>query len=145
MLLWIDHLVLEFTLAFALSSAKIIIPPSNSIVTIKAFNSIAPNSNNHLPASSYVFPVLPGTENMDGDLLAFLVESPEKQIQVMFDIGLRKDVQNFAPNVAKLFTERGFRLDVENDIPTQLNKGNVSLESIDAVIWSHKHFDHIGA
>jgi beta-lactamase superfamily II metal-dependent hydrolase len=141
---WIDRLVLTFAFAFALSNAKIIVPPSDSTVIVKAFNSIAPNPNNTMPAAFYVFPVLPGTENVDGDLLAFLVENPTKQTRVMFDIGLRKDVQNLAPSVAKLFSDGVFKFDVEDDIPTQLKKGNVSLESIDAVIWSHTHFDHIG-
>jgi beta-lactamase superfamily II metal-dependent hydrolase len=141
MMPWTDRFALTFALAFALSNAKITVPSSNSTVTVKAFNSISPK-NNIWPAVHYVFPILPGTENMDGDLLAFLVENPSTHSRVMFDIGMRKDVQNFAPSVVKLL--KGFKLEVEDDIPTQLKNGNVTLESIDAVIWSHKHFDHIG-
>jgi beta-lactamase superfamily II metal-dependent hydrolase len=142
---WINNLVLASAFASALSNAKIIVPPSSSTVTVKAFNSIARNPNNTLPAAFFVFPVLPGTENMDGDLLAFLIENPSKQTRVMFDIGIRKDVQNLTPSVLQLISDHGFKLDVEDDIPTQLKKGNISLETIEAVIWSHTHFDHIGA
>jgi beta-lactamase superfamily II metal-dependent hydrolase len=143
---WIERLLIiaAFAFAFELGNAKINVPPSNSTVTVKAFNGVVPNPNNTGPAASFVFPVLPGTESLDADLLAFLVENPAKQIRVMFDIGLRKDVQNLVPSLAALFSEGAFKLDVEDDIPTQLKKGNISLESIDAVIWSHSHFDHIG-
>jgi glyoxylase-like metal-dependent hydrolase (beta-lactamase superfamily II) len=35
-------------------------------------------------------------------------------------------------------------IDVEKDVADHLQEANFTLESIDGVIWSHHHMDHIG-
>lgn len=35
-------------------------------------------------------------------------------------------------------------IDVPKDVSDHLREGNVSLEEINAIIWSHHHLDHIG-
>lgn len=35
-------------------------------------------------------------------------------------------------------------VDVEKDVADQLTEANISLESINSIIWSHHHLDHIG-
>lgn len=35
-------------------------------------------------------------------------------------------------------------IDTENNVADQLTAANVPLESINAIIWSHHHIDHIG-
>ena len=92
-------------------------PPSDSIVTVKAFNNVKPSPSNKAPASVVVFPVIPGRENLEVDSLAFLVENPRKNVKVMFDIGIRKDVENLAPSVVQLFTSGAFHLETEDSHP----------------------------
>ncbi|KAL3471506.1 hypothetical protein BJX99DRAFT_237251 [Aspergillus californicus] len=36
------------------------------------------------------------------------------------------------------------QVEIEQDVPCQLRKANIPLESIDAIIWSHHHMDHTG-
>lgn len=38
----------------------------------------------------------------------------------------------------------GAIVDVEKDVADQLTEANVPLESINSIIWSHHHLDHIG-
>ena len=53
----------------------------------------------------------------------------------MFDIGFRKDFQNLAPYWTNFISSGVIEVDVEEDIPTQLQNENISLDSISAVIW----------
>jgi glyoxylase-like metal-dependent hydrolase (beta-lactamase superfamily II) len=38
----------------------------------------------------------------------------------------------------------GATVDIEKDIADQLTESNVPLESINSIIWSHHHLDHMG-
>jgi phosphoribosyl 1,2-cyclic phosphodiesterase len=61
----------------------------------------------------------------------------------MFDLGIRKDPENLSPPVtAKLAWSSAFT--VSQDITEQLHAAGTPLESVNAVIWSHSHADHIG-
>jgi hypothetical protein len=64
------------------------------------------------------------------ELYAFVVENPKTKRRVMFDIGLRKDPGNLPPPVGSPFPPV-----VPDDVPSQLIRANVSLESFEAVIW----------
>jgi ribonuclease BN (tRNA processing enzyme) len=46
--------------------------------------------------------------------------------------------------VSRLLEESDVVIDVSKDVADQLREEGVSLESIDAIIWSHHHFDHVG-
>lgn len=46
--------------------------------------------------------------------------------------------------VSRLLEESGVIIDVSKDVADQLREEGVSLESIDGIIWSHHHFDHVG-
>ncbi|KAJ7119576.1 hypothetical protein C8R44DRAFT_877996 [Mycena epipterygia] len=72
---------------------------------------------------AFVHPVLPGHETITLPKFSFLVEHPKTRKRLMFDLGMRKDPLNFVPSIAN---------------------GGIPLASIDTVIWSHSHSDHIG-
>ena len=61
----------------------------------------------------------------------------------MFDLGCRKDLQNLAPEVQETAFEWG---KVERDVSEILEDSSLGIEPkhIEAVIWSHQHWDHIG-
>ncbi|KEF54226.1 uncharacterized protein A1O9_09392 [Exophiala aquamarina CBS 119918] len=59
-------------------------------------------------------------------------------------MGIRKDWQNLSPFLVRRMGEAGWTADVKKDIPTTLEENSIPLESIDTVVWSHWHWDHIG-
>ncbi|KAJ7237523.1 hypothetical protein B0H12DRAFT_1190546 [Mycena haematopus] len=75
---------------------------------------------------------------------AFLIEHKPTQKLFMFDLGMRNDPQNLPPAFAGFFSSNTITFDAFKDITQLLQDGGVSLDSIDAVFWSHAHFDHIG-
>jgi hypothetical protein len=106
------------------------IPPSSSTVDVKIINSYdGIGTNTPAPPPSLFFSPLLRLE-WPADFYAFFVDNPRKNRRVMFDIGLRKDPGNLPPSVNALFPPV-----VPDDVPSQLARGNVSLGSIEAVIW----------
>ncbi|KAK0500233.1 beta-lactamase-like protein [Armillaria luteobubalina] len=121
------------------------IPPSDSVVTVKAIN--VGTDATLSPASFFLQPVLNGFEGAYGPIYAFLIEHPLKG-RVMFDLGIRKDQENLSPAVQgllEIWNSMGpYSLVVDGDVAQRLTAGGVDLESIKAVIWSHSHLDHTG-
>ncbi|KAJ7646950.1 beta-lactamase-like protein [Roridomyces roridus] len=118
------------------------IPQSNALVTVKAFDvgSMSLANSTH----SFYLPVLPGRETITAPMYAFLVEHQATGKRVMFDLGIRKDPSNLAPSLGAAFVSGAYQLNQTRDILQQLQDGGITLASIDTVIWSHSHFDHIG-
>ncbi|KAF7324240.1 Metallo-beta-lactamase superfamily protein [Mycena sanguinolenta] len=118
------------------------IPSSNATVDVRVFN--VANGSIVNSADTLFAPILPGRETANVPLYSFLIEHSQKRL--MFDLGTRTDPQNFAPSVASLFTSGIIQLEQQEsfkDITELLQDGGIPLTSIDAVIWSHSHFDHI--
>ncbi|KAJ7512048.1 hypothetical protein B0H11DRAFT_2213849 [Mycena galericulata] len=120
------------------------IPTSSSTVTVKVFDIMEDPGKVIGPAAFLYTPILPGHETLRAPDFAFLVENVATKKRVMFDLGPRKDVENAAPQVAELAKAGNMALPVSRDIIEQLTDGGVALDSIDAVVWSHVHFDHTG-
>ncbi|KAJ7255499.1 beta-lactamase-like protein [Mycena haematopus] len=119
------------------------IPNSNATVDVRVFN--VANGTIANATNTLIAPVLPGRETAQVPIFSFLVEHNNSQKRFMFDLGIRTDPLNFAPSVASLFTSGTIQLEQPfKDITELLQDGGISLASIDAVIWSHSHFDHIG-
>ncbi|KAJ7334280.1 beta-lactamase-like protein [Mycena albidolilacea] len=118
------------------------IPHSNATVDVRVFD--VANGTLVRDAHTFYTPVLPGHENAIFPLNSFLVEHKTSQKRLMFDLGIRTDPLNFAPSIAGLFSSGVVQIDEHKDITDLLQDGGISLASIDAVIWSHSHFDHIG-
>ncbi|KAJ7588121.1 beta-lactamase-like protein [Mycena floridula] len=117
------------------------IPKSSATVDVKMFNVLTPSGPSPLPAAGFLFPVIPGRENLDINMYSFLIEHSKTGKRAMFDLGLRKDFDNISPFARSAGSFDGI---IIQDIVTQLHNGNISLESIDTIFWSHSHLDHIG-
>ncbi|KAJ7646926.1 beta-lactamase-like protein [Roridomyces roridus] len=118
------------------------IPQSNALVTVKAFDLGSLTAVNG--TGLVISPVLPGQQTVEFPLFAFLVEHNATQKRIMFDLGMRTDVENFAPSIAEMFAAGIYQLDDNKDITEVLQQAGINLTSIDTVIWSHSHFDHTG-
>ncbi|KAJ7056808.1 hypothetical protein C8F01DRAFT_1155120 [Mycena amicta] len=118
------------------------IPASSATVDVKAFN-VANFTLNNL-THVFVSPVLPGRETITLPIHAFLLEHQPSKQRIMFDLGMRNDPENLPTPFAGFFTSKAITFDKFKDITEILAAGNIALDSIDTVIWSHGHFDHIG-
>lgn len=66
---------------------------------------------------------------------------------MVFDLGVRPDWQNYAPKVVSLIKATTVVTpgsDVTSMLDADDNGLNIRSADIQAVIWSHNHFDHIG-
>ncbi|KAL0569719.1 hypothetical protein V5O48_012234 [Marasmius crinis-equi] len=131
-----------------MSSAEVSIPSSNATVSARAFNVQADGSK--ILAALFLTPVLPGRDFLEPlPAYVFLVERVDKdgkKRRIMFDLGTRKDQENIAPKMKEAAAKMGphVKLVVDKDVVEQLTEGGINLESIDTVIWSHTHLDHVG-
>ncbi|KAJ7642803.1 beta-lactamase-like protein [Mycena polygramma] len=118
------------------------IPPSNATVDIRVFN--IGNATLVNETDTFVSPVLPGHESATFPMFSFLVEHTSSQKRFMSDLGIRNDTQNFAPSLEVFFSSGIAQIQAPKGIHKLLEDGGIPLSSIDTVIWSHAHFDHIG-
>jgi hypothetical protein len=80
----------------------IIFPLSESTVVVKILRSF----ETFTLSSSKFFSARPGSainENYTATGFSFLIEHKDKGQKLVFDIGLRKDLENFAPKVKEQF------------------------------------------
>ena len=90
-------------------------------------------------------PSIAGFETLNLTSVCFLMENVQSNKRVLFDCGARKDFENYSPATKARLNAiiKGLRIDADvNDILAEVG---VDLNSIDTIIWSHWHWDHIGA
>jgi hypothetical protein len=121
-----------------ISPQDIVIPHSSSTVSvslIKAFERfVGPGKIFYAPAPG----VAGAAERFGGHGLTFLVEHPASGRKVLFDSGMRKDVENLAPAVVGAFKDPiTGKIDaiVHKEVAEQLQDNGVDPASIEAVIW----------
>lgn len=97
-----------------------------------------------VPANAFVQPVIKGHETLNLPTFAFYLKHKKSGRTVMFDLGCRKDWWNFAPVVHDLIKKAIPGLNVPKNINEILEEGGVDQSKIEALIWSHWHWDHTG-
>ncbi|KAL4864571.1 hypothetical protein BDV12DRAFT_200996 [Aspergillus spectabilis] len=97
-----------------------------------------------LPASHLLAPT-PGLNeiNLTAPSHSFFIQHPSGRI-LLFDLGLRKDWWNLTPTTAQFLDTAGWKVEVGKNVSEILQESGISLADIEAVIWSHHHFDHVG-
>ncbi|TGO48408.1 hypothetical protein BCON_0241g00130 [Botryotinia convoluta] len=117
------------------------IPPSSTTVSVRIIDTTTHISG--IPLSEFVSPAISGHTYFSIPTYSFLVEHPSSR-SLLFDLGVRKDWENLAPRITERIKDGGWKVTVQKGVREQLEEHGVSAASIEAVIWSHWHWDHIG-
>ena len=73
----------------------------------------------------------------------FLITHPSGR-NLLFDLGVRKDWENYAPALVSRIKQGGWGVSVEKDVATILEENGIQGKDIEGIIWSHYHWDHTG-
>ncbi|KAI2618409.1 beta-lactamase-like protein [Hypoxylon sp. NC1633] len=118
------------------------IPPSTSTVNVSIVNTEA--SIRGLSTSQFFEPKIPGHDHLAAPVYSFLIQHPVLNRTVVFDLGIKKDYWNVSPAFVEMAKGLNVAIDVPKGIREILDAGGVDTKNIEAVIWSHSHFDHVG-
>jgi hypothetical protein len=124
-----DHLLPE-TMASATTLFEV--PAGDVAVTVRLINPV-----NFGPAiiSRFMVPPVPGFEKKKpGPVLTFLLEHPSGK-KLLFDLGIRKDFQNYAPTIANYIPTTKYNIEVTQNVVDILEENGIPGSSIDGVIW----------
>ena len=117
------------------------LPKSGSTVEVSIINT---TTDIVVPAKAFVEPVQNGHEYMNMPTFAFLVENKKLGKTIMFDLGCRKDWWNHTPASCDSIKNGIPGLNILKNVNELLREGGVDDKKIDAVVWSHWHWDHTG-
>ncbi|KAL8819507.1 MAG: hypothetical protein Q9223_002071 [Gallowayella weberi] len=89
-------------------------------------------------------PKIKGYNVIQAPAFSFLIEHVKSGQKVLFDLGVRKDWENLSARIQKRLEDGGWTVKVEKGVADILDDNGVDPKSINAIIWSHYHWDHIG-
>ncbi|KAF9889835.1 hypothetical protein FE257_006925 [Aspergillus nanangensis] len=126
-----------------MSPPPLAIPNSSKVATLQAVDTTL---QLYVRAENFLNPVLPGHEMWNCTAMAFLITNQDTGRKILFDAGARKDYWNYSPVTAERFAKgvnvKGLKIDMGVD--EVLSRSGMDLGGLEAVVWSHWHFDHIG-
>ncbi|KAJ0121881.1 hypothetical protein J7T55_002390 [Diaporthe amygdali] len=92
----------------------------------------------------FMAPDVPGLETFaTSPSLCFFLEHPSGR-RLVWDLGIRKDYDHYAPSIKDYLPTTKYTIEVTKNVAEILQEHGIELNSIEAVIWSHHHWDHIG-
>ena len=95
-----------------------------------------------LPLEMFITPAPPGAIDV-APSLSFLIEHSKNKSKFVFDLGIRRDWENYTPENVK-WIKNTYTVHVPQDVIESLKKGGTSPSDISTVCLSHCHFDHVG-
>lgn len=108
--------------------------PPGAISTVKIIDTTTRISN--LQVSYLMGPAVDGFERLpEFPSWAFLVEHPTSGAKLLFDLGVPKDWENFAPVVSKRLNGLDWVIKVEKNIVDVLEENHVSASEITSLVW----------
>ncbi|RAK90825.1 metallo-beta-lactamase superfamily protein [Aspergillus costaricaensis CBS 115574] len=126
----------------AASQSGLELPSSAETVSVSLIDT---GARLDLPAEQFMTPKITGYDRLAVPSYSFLITHPSGE-RLLFDLSLRKDFQNLAPPFRDICTdpESGWKVYSPRSVSDLLVENSIPLEEINAIIWSHYHFDHIG-
>ncbi|KAK5046778.1 hypothetical protein LTR84_007131 [Exophiala bonariae] len=118
------------------------VPLSSTSVQVRVIDT---TSRLSAPASMILEPAIPGHDTLHCPAYSFLIEHPSGR-RLLYDLGTRRDWQMLSPMVQGLLKQHDLHIEVEKNVAEILEEGGVAVSNgaIEALIWSHWHYDHIG-
>ncbi|CAI4215978.1 unnamed protein product [Parascedosporium putredinis] len=115
--------------------------PSGDTIKVSMINTVNFGPGN---VAKLMGPPVPYVEHFGtSPALSFLLEHSSGR-KLVFDLGVRKDYLNLAPKISNYIPTTPYKFDVTQDVIEVLEENGIKGEDIEAVIWSHYHWDHIG-
>ena len=108
------------------------VPPSSVSISIKVID-VSTIAN--VPTGAIFTPPIAGIPLLSPvPSFIFLLEHPTGQ-KLLFDLGIRKDVENLDSEILERFKKTGHRPIVEKNAAEVLDEAGIGSENINAVIW----------
>lgn len=95
-----------------------------------------------IDAKGFIDNPVKGQETMDAPAFSFLIEHGSGR-KLLIDLGVREDYHNMAPIWFQMMAASGGStgVEVKQGVREILEEHGISGSDIEAVIWSHWHFD----
>lgn len=90
-------------------------------------------------------PQINGYTRLACPAFSFLISHPSGQ-KLLFDLSIRRDWEKLSPKVLESVQKpaHDWHLSVPQNVSDVLAGNEVGLNEVNAIIWSHPHFDHLG-
>ncbi|KAM7187775.1 beta-lactamase-like protein [Naviculisporaceae sp. PSN 640] len=143
---------IDKTTANSPSPPDLHIPPSKHTVSVSIINTTS--AIRGAKASDFFGPPIEGHEWLAAPVFCFLIQHheyddkdlakpiPGKTRNLLFDLGIRKDWWSSAPLLVECLRTRGSHSTSGETYASSTS--NIDPNTIEAIIWSHHHFDHTG-
>ncbi|KAL1303361.1 hypothetical protein AAFC00_006758 [Neodothiora populina] len=118
------------------------IPQSDSIVKVSIIDS---TSWVNIPMDPFLGPHYKGKDRMTGPTYSFFIQHSSGK-RILFDLGVRPDWENYSPVLVEKFKKMEWDIGAKKNVASILQEDGINVKSgaIDAVVWSHHHWDHLG-
>ena len=92
----------------------------------------------------FLQPQIEGFNGLHSPIYCFLISNGNRH--VVFDLGVRRDWDKYAPRIVSLIKATTTVTPGLHDVASVLDTSDLGIRTrdIEAIIWSHNHFDHIG-
>lgn len=128
-------------MTMALPPPNLHIPPSRTTISVRIIDTTSHISK--IALDRFMSPPIAGFTHLSCPAFAFLIEHPSGR-KLLFDLGVRADPENFSPVIKQRIESGGWGVEVQKGVREQLEEHGVNGADIEAVIWSHWHWDHLG-